>query len=233
MLNNIPAIFSLGDTAAIIDLGNRMDHALNQKVFAMQQWLQAHPFPGITDLIPAYCSLTVLYDPVLVRKQVHPATTVFEWVRVKLQEAWEQSGESPAGEAVLHRIPVCYEPPYGMDLAALATEKQLSVPAIIDLHTARRYRVYMIGFLPGFAYLGPVDEQLITPRKPQPVTVPAGSVGIAGAQTGIYPLSSPGGWTIIGRTPLKLFDPHAETPVPLKAGDEVQFFAVGKEEIDL
>jgi inhibitor of KinA len=139
---------------------------------------------------------------------------------------------SRAGEdgASIIRIPVCYEPEYGPDLDLLAGKKGLTREEVIRLHTADIYRVYMIGFLPGFPYLGKVAPALEIPRKERPVPVVAGGVGIAGNQTGIYPLHSPGGWQIIGRTPLKLFDPCAPVPVSMKVGDWVQFFSITQQE---
>lgn len=130
------------------------------------------------------------------------------------------------------RIPVCYDPPYAMDLEQLAVQKGLSAVEVINKHMSRIYRVYMIGFLPGFSYMAGVDEQLWVPRKPQPVAVQAGSVGITGLQTGIYPVNCPGGWYIIGRTPVKLFDASAKVPVLLNAGDQVQFYRITKEEFE-
>ena len=226
LMNDFPLIFPLGDAAATIELGNRIDTALNGKVLGMLQWFETHRFEGLKDCIPAYSSLTVLYDPYLVQTKVQPDSTVFEWVSRQLSTAFQQSGNETAGPSTIHRLPVCYEGEYAPDLPALAKEKQLSESDIIGIHTAGLYRVYMIGFLPGFAYLGPVDERITAHRKQQPVMVAPGSVGIAGMQTGIYPVSSPGGWQIIGRTPVKLFDPHVPIPVPVKPGDQVQFYPV-------
>jgi inhibitor of KinA len=124
------------------------------------------------------------------------------------------------------RIPVCYEGDYAPDLSVAATRLGMTEQEVVDLHSAGVYRVFMIGFLPGFAYMGKLDERLQLPRKLQPVNVTAGGVGIAGVQTGIYPLNSPGGWHIIGRTPVALFDANADPPVNLRSGDHVQFYPV-------
>jgi inhibitor of KinA len=198
----------------------------------MQQWMLANAFAGQKDIIIAYSSLTILYDPVLIKQRFHPATTVFDWVKNKLQAAFDQSAIQPPHETSLIRIPVCYDEIFGTDLHAMAAAKQMQEQEIIELHTARIYRVYTIGFLPGFSYMAEVHEKLVTPRKPIPEAVAAGSVGIAGAQTGIYPLSSPGGWHIIGRTPVKQFDAGTKELVKLKVGDRVQFYAIGKEEME-
>jgi inhibitor of KinA len=211
-----------------IDLGNRISPSLNQKALAIQQWLLANSFEGLRDCFVAYSSVTLLYDPVIIKKQQRPTATVFEWVAARLQEAFDHSTVMEEEQRPVTRIPVCYDPPYAMDLELLAAQKQLSTNEVIDKHLSRVYRVYMIGFLPGFSYMAEVDEQLVVPRKPQPVPVQAGSVGITGAQTGIYPVNCPGGWYIIGRTPVKLFDATAKQPVLLRAGDQVQFYRITK-----
>ena len=127
-------------------------------------------------------------------------------------------------------IPVCYSRAFAPDIEFIASEKNISIEKIIQLHTSKSYTVYMIGFLPGFSYMGEVAEAIAIPRKIQPVSVAAGSVGIAGKQTGIYPLESPGGWQIIGRTPLKIFDKGKSDPVLLQPGDEIQFYSISEDE---
>ena len=223
-------IFSLGDSAVTIDLGNYISEMLNRKVLAMQQWLYEHTFDGLKDILVGYSSVTILYDPVVIKKIYNPSHTVYNWVQEKLQNAYEHSGEGVHRNGNIVRIPVCYAEEYGTDLASVAAQKQIPLSAVIDIHTARTYKVYMIGFLPGFSYMGEVDEQIAVPRKHQPVPVIAGSVGVAGSQTGIYPLNCPGGWQIIGRTPVKLFDSNALQPVKLHAGDHVQFYSISREE---
>lgn len=214
----------MGDGAVTIDLGNQLSETLNGKVLAMDQWLRQHPITGQKDIIIAYSSLTLVYDPALVKDHYQPAHTVFEWIQDRLHTAYLQSGPVMAGTPLRHRIPVYYGGADGPDLIRLAANKGLSPEEVIHIHTAKVYRVYMIGFLPGFAYLGEVEAPIALPRKEKPVAVKAGSVGIAGSQTGIYPLDSPGGWHIIGRTPLQMFNAQAQNPVLLKAGDEVEFY---------
>jgi len=226
------SIFPLGDAAATIDLGNTINELLNDKVIAMQQWLMANAFAGQKDIIVAYSSLTIIYDPFVIRQQFRPASTVFDFVRLHLQQAFEQSIVHPVNHSAIIRIPVCYAEEFAMDLNAMAEAKKISPQEIIELHTAATYRVYTIGFLPGFSYMAQVHDKLIAPRKSKPVPVAAGSVGIAGAQTGIYPLDSPGGWHIIGRTPVKQFDAETKELVKLKVGDRVQFYAISKEEYE-
>ncbi|GAC1427881.1 MAG: 5-oxoprolinase subunit B [Chitinophagaceae bacterium] len=198
----------------------------------MQQWMMVNAFSGQKDIIVAYSSLTVLYDPVVIKHHFRPSATVFGWVKNRLQAAFEQSTIQPRDHTAIIRIPVCYDETFGTDLQSMAAAKQMQANQIIDLHTARTYRVYTIGFLPGFSYMAEVHEKLVTPRKSTPEPVAAGSVGIAGAQTGIYPLSSPGGWHIIGRTPVKQFDVDTKELVKLKVGDRVQFYAISIEEME-
>lgn len=223
------SIFSIGDSAATIDLGNRIDVELNRKVMAMQKWISENRFEGLKDIITAYSSLSVLYDPVLLRT-LYPDQSAFGYIKEKLQAAYQLSGPGIDESSGVIRIPVCYSTEFGFDLFWLSEQKELPVHEIIALHTGVTYRVYMIGFLPGFSYMGEIDPKLVTPRKNKPVSVPYGSVAIAGTQTGIYPVTCPGGWYVLGRTPLKLFDPSAELPVKLNTGDLVQFFGISPEE---
>ena len=213
-------------------MGNVISEALNQKALAMQLWLLAHPFEGMKDCLVAYSSLTVLYNPVLIKKFYNPETTIFAWVADILQQAFDKSVQTKPVARELLKIPVCYEEGYGTDLASLARLTRLTGQEVVTLHTDTIYNVYMIGFLPGFSYMGEVNEKIAVPRKQTPTSVMAGSVGIAGSQTGIYPVNSPGGWQIVGRTPLKLFDPFAPEPVKLQAGDRVQFYAITKKEFE-
>jgi inhibitor of KinA len=223
-------IYALSDRAAVLDLGNTIDEGLNNKILGMQSWLKQHPFNGLKDIVAAYSSLTVLYDPFLIYATLSPGSTVFEHVKQKLEEAWSASGEAFHHINIVS-IPVCYDPRLGYDLKLVAAARNMSTGELIRIHTSTPYRVYMLGFLPGFAYMGKVDERLVMPRRSVPrELVEAGSVGITGWQTGIYPLSSPGGWQIIGRTPLKLFDPLKETPVIVSAGDTVRFYPISFED---
>lgn len=225
-------IFSLGDSAITLDLGSAISPALNDKALAIQRHLLEEPFTGFRDCWVAYSSVTVVYDPIEVKRVYNPEKTVFSMIGTLLQIAYTLATDLIPANARKIRIPVCYDDEYAMDLQTLAKEKQLAPETIIELHTSRSYRVYMIGFLPGFSYMAEVDERLIIPRKSQPVTVKAGSVGITGSQTGIYPVQCPGGWYIIGRTPLKIFNSEAEMPVMLQAGDEVEFYSTGKDEFE-
>jgi inhibitor of KinA len=231
-VNNNYNIFPLGDAAASIDLGNTISEALNEKVIAMQQWMHLNPVDGILDCIPAYSSLTLIYDPIVLKRQFPASPSAYEAIKQILRQAYYQSLVLPKEEASIIDIPVCYAHEYGFDLAAMAEQKQLSVPEIIELHTQRIYRVFMIGFVPGFSYMAAVDPLLVTPRKMKPVPVVAGTVGIAGCQTGIYPFNSPGGWNAVGKTPMRMFDSSGSQPALLKAGDRVRFYAIEKEVLE-
>lgn len=223
-------IYPLSESSAAIDLGNIIDEQANHKVLSMEAWLRQNMFDGVKDIVVAYSSLTVLYDPFIIYNRYNARPTVFEFVKKKLEEAYAAADGFIFKQGKEVSIPVCYDPEFGYDIKLLAAAKQMSVDELIHLHCSKPYRVYMIGFLPGFAYMGKVDQRLATPRKAQPREVEAGSVGIAGWQTGVYPLQSPGGWNIIGRTPLKLFDAMSESLVLLSAGDTVRFYSISKEE---
>jgi inhibitor of KinA len=223
-------IFPLGDSAATLDLGNYVNEELNQKVIAVKEWLQSNPFEGLKDIIIAYSSVSIIYDPYTVNERHQPSSSVFEFVQSRLATAFESATiRHQTNEGVIS-IPVCYDEEYGSDLKYIALQKNISVERIIELHHSRTYRIYMIGFLPGFSYMAEVDHEIAISRKPKPVTVIAGSVGIAGSQTGIYPLNCPGGWQIIGRTPVKLFEPFATLPVKFSNGNYIKFYPVTKEE---
>jgi len=233
------AIFPLGDSAITLDLGNIIDEHHNIQALAIQDWLRAHQFPGIHDIIVAYSSVSVFYDPAVLKASGIPGRySAGRWVEGLMRKAVAESslnaaagaGSGQSADGHSFRIPVCYEEDYAPDLRWVAGQKGLPVQRIVELHCAVIYRVYMIGFLPGFSYMGPVDERLWVPRKERPVPVGAGGIGIAGMQTGIYPLNSPGGWQIIGRTPLKLFDPARDIPVRLQTGDHVQFYPISSGE---
>lgn len=224
------SVYSLGDSAITIDFGNRIDEAINDEVIRRFHQFKDDPLPGTRDIIPAYSSLTICYDVNSLFKRVLEEQTVSEWITREILKKMQQDPFIKTYDQKLVRIPVCYDPIFAPDLNVFSEQKNLDHAELIKIHTSGIYRIYMLGFIPGFAYMGEVDERIVIPRKPQPVNVVAGSVGIAGKQTGIYPLDSPGGWQIIGQTPLKLFDPNRETPVLLTAGDRVEFYAISEEE---
>ena len=220
-------ITPLGDSALLVFFGNTIDDTINQKVFSLFKKIKHSSLPVI-DIVPAYSSLAVYYSTAIATKN----KSAYESMKEKIENLLYQVviNKPIIGRQI--RIPVCYESQYAPDLKNIAQQKNLSRNDIIDMHTSQAYRVYMIGFLPGFAYMGKVDSRIATARKNLPVPVVAGSVGIAGGQTGVYPLSSPGGWNIIGRTPITLFDKERTEPVYLQPGDEISFYAITENEFE-
>jgi len=223
-------IFPLGDSAITVDFGNTINEAINNEIIARFNELRHDPLPGMIEAVPAYSSLTVYYDVLKVKKTIPAGHTAFETLKLQLEQRLQQQVQQKNIAERLIKIPVCYDGEYAPDMQHLTVKKNITADEVIQMHASKTYKVYMLGFLPGFAYMGEVDEKIAIPRKLQPVNIMAGSVGIAGKQTGIYPLASPGGWQIIGRTSLKLFDANKEEPTLLRAGDRVQFYSITKNE---
>jgi KipI family sensor histidine kinase inhibitor len=207
-----------GDAALIVELGEDIDVAVNARAIGLAARIEAAALAGVRDVVPTYRSVAVHFDPL--RTDVNTLTS-----RLEAEIARSAMIATVSGTPV--RIPVCYGGEFGPDLAEVAASAGMSEADVIALHAGATYRVFMMGFLPGFAYLGTVDERIAVPRRLTPrVHVPAGSVGIARRQTGIYPVDGPGGWQLVGRTPHRVFDPERTEPFLLKAGDEVQFYRV-------
>jgi len=221
-----PRILLCGERAVTIEFAERIDRDTNARVQRLAAALEGRLGSAIRSLIPAYRSLSVHYDPMACSyERLHQA------VEACLAEdaARADAGEKDCGRTV--EIPVCYGGQFGPDLAELAAARGLSPQQAIDLHSGGAYFVYMIGFTPGYCYLGGLDERLVTPRRKEPrLKVPAGSVGIADRQTGIYSIASPGGWQIVGRTPLILFAPEQADPFLLRPGDTVRFRPIPAED---
>jgi len=216
-----PRIFPLGDHAISVSLGNEIDEEINQAVFSVFRYLKKQNFDFVLDVIPAYASLSVLYDVMRIRKT--GVKSSYNYMHDLLQNALQQAAQI-VSEPRKISVPVCYHASVGPDLTTISQQKKLTIDEIIGIHSSSLYHVYMLGFLPGFTYMGKVNDKIAIPRKSVPnKSVPAGSVGIAGAQTGIYPVDSPGGWNIIGRTPLKIFDAHKEHACYFEPGDQVKF----------
>jgi KipI family sensor histidine kinase inhibitor len=214
--------FPCGDCALQVRFGDAIDPALNDRVQALARSLQTRPIHGVRETLPAYCTLLILYDPCRVAYK-----KLLERVQKRL--ATLQTAPFSGGRGFV--LPVCYGGVFGEDLPFVAQHSGLTAEKVIQLHTAREYRIYMLGFLPGFAYLGGLDEKLHTPRLENPrEKIPAGAVGIGGAQTGVYPLASPGGWRLIGRTPVRPFDPRRAEPILYRAGDRIRFRAIDAQE---
>jgi inhibitor of KinA len=227
------SIFQLGDQAVTFSFSNAIEQEHHIQIIAMSAWLHDQAFAGFIDRIVSYHSLTLIYDAFCV-KQKHAVANAFEFVQQKLKEAYLFSVQKEERRSIVClQIPVCYDVCFALDLEFICAHAGLTSQEVIDLHISKRYRVYMIGFLPGFPYLGEVDKRIAVSRKEKPrAKIAAGSVGIAGIQTGIYPVDSPGGWQIIGRTPLKLFAKDEDPPVQIEAGDQVQFYPVSKKEFE-
>lgn len=210
----------LGDSAILVQLGDRIHPALNARIHVLDALLQNAP--GIVETAPAYCTLLVHYDPLS-----SPYDQIANLIKDKIS-LLDDAAHRPSGRL---EIPLLYGGASGPDLEPVAAALSLSPLEVIRLHSGREYTVYMMGFTPGFPYMGILDDRLGLPRKSTPQTrVPAGSVAIAGAQTGIYPVDSPGGWHIIGWTPLKLFDPASQMPFLFAPGDVVKFVPIEKED---
>ena len=212
-----PRVLPLGDAAWSVELGDTLDLATNARVRALDRALAERPFDGFVEAVPTLRSLLVVYD----KQRVRPAAGA-DLLADRLSSA-----AAPLVPGRLHEVNTLYGGDAGPDLEALARERGLSGRDLVRLHASGEYTAFMIGFKPGFAYLGLLPDPLDGPRLPTPrVRVPAGSVGVAGRQTGIYPVSSPGGWRLIGRTTLRLFDPAREAPALIQPGDRVRFVPV-------
>ncbi len=224
------SFISLNEKALLLSFGNSIDFATHEQVIKAKNQLEQNKFEGFTETVPAYNSLAVFYQP---EKVIKTKNTIAESVTEQIKNilATVDSLSKAPLHSIKHIIPVCYDEEFGNDLEELSEQLRLTKEKIIQLHSSVSYKVFMTGFTPGFAYMGILDPQLFTKRKAKPrLTVAEGSVAIAGSQTGIYPMSTPGGWNIIGRTPLKIFNRLKENPFLLKAGDEVQFVSITKEE---
>ena len=220
-------IFSLGDSALTVEFGKTVSTSLNKKAIALSAFFENNQFPGFVESVPAYASTTIFYDLVKVRRSFLDFSTAFEAVKHFALGALNQLVLSNEVTTRRIEIPVRFDKESALDLDHIAEASGLSPDRVIEIFTAPIYRVFMLGFLPGFSYMGEVDDRIATPRKESPrVSVPKGSVGIAGKQTGVYSLESPGGWQIIGRTDVEMFTPNAESPSYLNPGDEIRFVAV-------
>ncbi len=225
-----PSIIPLGDSAVIVRFGHKIDDEVHARVMALVGYLDRTPFEGLIDHYPAYASVTVHYDPLSARgaDERSPRESVVLMLRDACRKL--EPASTPEREII---IPVCYDRSLALDLTEVANTLGCNEEDVVKLHSSTSYRCYMIGFLPGFPYLGTLPAELQLPRRDRPrAMVPAGSVAIAGAQTGIYPQESPGGWHCIGRTPLKLFYPDRNPPALLHPGDRVQFVPISREEYE-
>ena len=213
-----PEFSPVGDLAVRLAFGAEISPRLNAVISRFCRRLQSEPVRGVTEWVPGYAAVTVYYRPWLIG---------YDALCGELARRTEETENAPPPEARRVEIPVCYGGEYGPDLGEVQAAHGLTPAEVIERHAGGEYLVYFLGFLPGFPYLGGLDTALATPRRATPrLRVPAGSVGIAGAQTGVYPLETPGGWQIIGRTPLRLYDPDRQPPALLAASDHVRFLPI-------
>jgi len=216
-----PRIVPAGDSAVLIELGSEIDPAINDQVYSLARSIESAKIPAVIELVPTYRSLVVSYDP-LVAGYGEVQELLGEIIARSLDDV-----EGVVGDAKIIELPVVYGGDDGPDIESVAEHAGLSIQDVIDIHSGVDYRVYMIGFAPGFPYLGGLDQRIAAPRLKTPrLSVPAGAVGIAESQTGVYPNASPGGWQLIGRTAVKLFDVNSSAPSLITPGAKVRFVPV-------
>ena len=225
-------IYPCGSNALTIQVGNAIDVDTHKKVMALYAALQQLQLPAIKDIIPAYCTITIVYD--VIKDKQYTSGGIFNFIQEQVIKAAAQTTATAIITTRLVEIPVCYHPSLALDIDAIANRLNISSGEVAALHSNNIYQVYMNGFLPGFAYMGTVNEKIATARLATPrLSVAAGSVGIAGLQTGIYPSSTSGGWSIIGRTPLAMFNASEPQPCLLGPGDSVRFVPISLQQFNL
>lgn len=230
-------VTSLGEKAIVVRLEQQISEQVHHQIFLIQTRLEQEAIVGVIELVPAYCSIVIHYDPYIVwkyLKQHKIEKTAGQYMLdtiEKLVYSTQQHEQKYTQTTRIVEIPVCYGGNYGPDLKEVARYNDISVEDVVAIHSGKPYFVHMLGFAPGFPYLGGMDKRIAMPRKaiPRPA-IEAGSIGIAGEQTGIYPISTPGGWRIIGRTPLQLFHPENEMPTLIQAGDYIKFIPISAEQ---
>lgn len=222
---NTLRLLPVGEAALLVEFGRSIDDQVNERVQMLAGKLGQRGYPWLVDLTPAFASLLVFYDPLLIE---------YGGLCELLRREVAETGMTSGGSRRVVELPVCYQGEFAPDRADMERIAGMSWGEIIKIHSGRDYKIYMLGFLPGFAYLGGLDERIAAPRLKSPrVRIEPGSVGIGGAQTGIYPLASPGGWRLIGRTPVRLYDPERSEPVFYQAGDYIRFVPITEGEYDV
>jgi inhibitor of KinA len=220
-----PRISPLGDSALVIGVGDEIGEKTHDRVRALVHQLESNPPDAMIEYIPAFTSVTVIYDPLRATHNEFASR-----VEALIGSTTEELETIEARSIV---VPVCYGGDFGPDLDSVSSAKDMTPDEVVAVHTEPEYLVYMIGFAPGFPYMGGMSERIATGRRDSPrKRIPAGTVGIAGRQTGIYSIESPGGWQLIGRTPLRLFRPEDEEPTLLRAGDRVRFESIDSDEYE-
>jgi KipI family sensor histidine kinase inhibitor len=214
----------VGDATIVVEFEERIDPAVNARAIATAEAVRAAAIPGVRDVVPAYRSVAVYFDPLL---------TDHERLVWRLEDAIAKPVHAESVEHARIRVPVCYGGEFGPDLPEIARVTSVSEAEVVEIHSSGTYRVFMLGFMPGFAYMGLVDSRIAVPRRQTPrVRVPRGSVCVAGVQTSVHPVDAPSGWHLIGRTPVRPFDPSRRDPFLMKPADEVQFYPIGRDEFD-
>ena len=219
-------ISQISEVSALIEFGSEINEDINKRIRTFCTYLDEHPFKGMIEYVPAFASVSVIYNPLDINNE-YP----YEAVKDILEDILYKLDFSFINEEHIVEIPVCYGGEFGPDIEEVAKINNLTVDEVIKIHSNGKYLVYMIGFAPGFPYLGGMSQRIAAPRRESPRTaIPKGSVGIAGMQTGVYPIETPGGWQLIGRTPIKLFDLDGDTKSLLKPGDIAKFYPISYEE---
>jgi inhibitor of KinA len=225
-------IYPISESAVSLEFSDRINLDTHKKIMQYQSCLQAANMPGFIECVPAYTSLTVYFDLLKVHQSKLMGESALQKVSNFLRSIVGDKNLKGLFKKVVN-VPVCYDKEFGLDLVELSQTKNISIDEVIHLHVNKEYTVYMIGFTPGFPYMGEIDERLVCLRKANPrKKVPAGSVAIAGRQTGIYPFDTPGGWQIIGRTPTQLFSSEKNPPAQLQAGMVVKFVPINRQEFN-
>ena len=215
-------ILTAGDSSLLVEFGKEISPDINRRIAATIQLMREQNIEGVVDVIPAFCSLLINYDPRVVR---------YDQMKKRIEGLVSVDVRTGNQAKKIYEIPVLYGGEYGPDLPHIAEHAGLSQEEVIQIHSSADYLIYMLGFLPGFCYLGGLDERIHTPRLANPrLKFPAGSVGIGGSQTGIYPLDSPGGWQLMGMTPVKTYDPNREVPILVQAGEYIRFVPIDEAE---
>lgn len=223
-------LYPLGDQAIIIELGNKIHPSVQQKVQAVSVFIEERLQDWIRECVPSFTSVAVYYDPYKIKK-LEMAASPYQFICEKIANLLQFIELDNIKKSRVVEVPVCYDQEFGPDLLYVAEYNNLTMEEVIHIHSSGEYLVHMIGFAPGFPYIGGMSTKIATSRRESPrLKIPAGSVGIAGIQTGIYPIETPGGWQIIGRTPLPLFLPNQNPPTLLRAGDTIKFVPISNEE---
>jgi len=218
----MPKYLVAGDRSLVVEFGDKIEEVVNSKIRNLNFAIVSSKIPGIIEMVPTYRSLMVTYEPHIIG---------LDELIGKIEELEMKMNEMTLPEAKVVEIPTLYGGEYGPDIDFVAEHNKISQDEVIKIHTSCEYLIYMLGFTPGFPYLGGMSDKIAAPRLKTPRTkIWAGSVGIAGSQTGIYPIESPGGWQLIGRTPVRLYDPYREEPILLCAGDYIKFKSIDEKE---